>query len=821
MDLDAPTPIEELPGGILAKREDLWTFGIATGAKSRTMIKHHNGAPGIITGGTRISPQMERASAVGKVLGVPVRIHTGGGSATPEMQYSQSLGAQVIQHAPGYLTQVAAGLRRDGEARPDWQLWPFGMGRQEYVDDVAIQAQQLPFDKIGRIVCPCGSGMTLAGIIKGLEAAGVDIPIVGISVGASPFDRLNTYAPRWRERTVDIFTAALKYEQYAKRTTFGHITLDRHYEAKAIDFLRPGDLLWIVGLRNSQTKPTAPPPTMPKAPKAPKKPKHPPATPPAEKATEAATDNTLVPVIDQAHDDQAHDPIPATEDRLPLVRCAHTRLVPITELRPHPRNPNTHPPEQIRLLAKIIENTGFRNPITVSNLSGNMVKGHGRLQAAQLLHYTHVPVDFQDYDDPQQELEDLIADNTIAELASINRNTLNTLLAELATAGRDSELAGILKAHSNQQDDKRAAAGALKTRFIISPFTTIDARSGDFLERKKLWLQLGLTSENGRSDNLIFANSSQPPAIYNAKNAFEAKIGRACTWDEFFDHNPQITGSQQGTSIFNPVLCEVLYNWFLPTTGPGAILDPFAGGSVRGIVAAFLGHDYTGIELRQEQIDANLRNLADIYAALGENAPTRRPKWILGDSSNLKELIHPSARFDLIFTCPPYGDLEVYSDDPKDLSNMPLARFNEVYTGIIQTAQSYLRPQRFSIWIVGDYRDKKTSNLVNFVNTTITAHEPAAKLYNHAIFLTPAGSLAIRTSKSFPPQRKLGKTHQDAVITYNGDRLQLEALTDAAVEHVLIHHNGESKKITDALGPLSARDIVPLGDILEQLTRQA
>lgn len=46
-----------------------------------------------------------------------------------------------------------------------------------------------------------------------------------------------------------------------------------------------------------------------------------------------------------------------------------------------------------------------------------------------------------------------------------------------------------------------------------------------------------------------------------------------------------------GTSIFDPVLCELAYRWFCPPGG--SILDPFAGGSVRGIVAGILGREYT------------------------------------------------------------------------------------------------------------------------------------------------------------------------------------------------------------------------------------
>lgn len=61
-----------------------------------------------------------------------------------------------------------------------------------------------------------------------------------------------------------------------------------------------------------------------------------------------------------------------------------------------------------------------------------------------------------------------------------------------------------------------------------------------------------------------------------------------------------------GTSIFDPVLCETLVNWFCPKGGK--VIDPFAGGSVRGLISVLLGNEYTGIDLSTKQIEANFEN---------------------------------------------------------------------------------------------------------------------------------------------------------------------------------------------------------------------
>lgn len=89
------------------------------------------------------------------------------------------------------------------------------------------------------------------------------------------------------------------------------------------------------------------------------------------------------------------------------VHCSYTELVDPAVLVPNPRNPNQHPKKQIELLAKIIKSQGWRTPVTVSNRSGFVVRGHGRLQAALLLD-CKVPVDRQDYISEADEWADLI-----------------------------------------------------------------------------------------------------------------------------------------------------------------------------------------------------------------------------------------------------------------------------------------------------------------------------------------------------------------------------------------------------------------------------
>lgn len=125
------------------------------------------------------------------------------------------------------------------------------------------------------------------------------------------------------------------------------------------------------------------------------------------------------------------------------VYCAHDAIVDVTTLVPNPANPNTHPDEQIQLLGRIIrEHNGWRAPITVSNRSGFIVKGHGRLSAALLEGLKEVPVDYQNYASEAAEYSDLVADNRIAELAEIDQKMLADIFAEIDTGEMPMEATG-------------------------------------------------------------------------------------------------------------------------------------------------------------------------------------------------------------------------------------------------------------------------------------------------------------------------------------------------------------------------------------------
>lgn len=135
------------------------------------------------------------------------------------------------------------------------------------------------------------------------------------------------------------------------------------------------------------------------------------------------------------------EPRAVTPEGVPVF-CAFDELVPIGKVVPNPGNPNTHPQRQVELLAAIIRGQGWRKPITISRRSGFVVAGHGRLEAAQMLRASVVPVEYQQYATEAEEYADLMADNRIAELAEMNTAALADMLQHMDTGEIPLEMSG-------------------------------------------------------------------------------------------------------------------------------------------------------------------------------------------------------------------------------------------------------------------------------------------------------------------------------------------------------------------------------------------
>jgi hypothetical protein len=297
---------------------------------------------------------------------------------------------------------------------------------------------------------------------------------------------------------------------------------------------------------------------------------------------------------------------------------------------------------------------------------------------------------------------------------------------------------------------KPPATGPVAERFLFPPFSVLDARQGEWQERKRAWHALGLRAEVAR------------------------KCEGANAWNDL-SLNPRVAESTKkiaavgdGPTVFDPVVCELAYRWWSPETG--TIVDPFAGGAVRGVVAALLGRSYWGGELRAEQVEENRKQALTLCSV-------SQPVWSCGDS---RETLRGAPTSDFVFSCPPYGDLERYSDDPADLSAMAWPQFLEAYREIVRLSVASLRADRFACFVVGDFRDR-AGLYRNFVSETIGAfHDAGARLYNEAILVGAVGSASMRVSRQFAAGRKLCKLHQNVLVFVKGDPMRAAKLCEAA-----------------------------------------
>jgi 16S rRNA G966 N2-methylase RsmD len=443
------------------------------------------------------------------------------------------------------------------------------------------------------------------------------------------------------------------------------------------------------------------------------------------------------------------------------------------DLIPYARNSRTHSPQQVDKVAASIKEFGFLNPVIIDGKNG-IIAGHCRVLAAQKLGMNELPVIEASHLTDAQRRAYVIADNRLALDAGWDDEMLRVEFAELGEADFDLTLTGFsldeiaaLEMDHQPEDSDLPGDGPARTtlaeRFGIPPFSVLNAREGWWQSRKREWLALGIRSELGRGDNGTAAPGGS--AMCATDNSQSRARGDGAGRSKFGKCMETGIGASYGreemnaTSIFDPVLCELAYSWFSPQGG--TVLDPFAGGSVRGIVASRTGRQYIGVELRPEQVEAN-------RIQGNELCPEMPPVWHAGDSRNIDRICH-DVDADFVFSCPPYADLEVYSDDPQDLSTLNYSEFRDAYFEIIAKSCERLKQDRFACFVVGDVRDKK-GNYYNFVGDTVEAFRAAGlHYYNEAILVTAVGSLPIRAGKQFTSGRKLGKTHQNVLVFVKGE----------------------------------------------------
>jgi len=275
----------------------------------------------------------------------------------------------------------------------------------------------------------------------------------------------------------------------------------------------------------------------------------------------------------------------------------------------------------------------------------------------------------------------------------------------------------------------------LEDWFIVPPFSILNSATKEWQQKKKKWM-LRINDRAQVRQNTLSRCGHEP----HTKN-----------W-QFM----AIKGDT--TSILDPVMCEIILSWF--TNEGFNTLDPFAGDAVFGFCSAYKNRPFTGIELRGEQVEFN-QLLIDTHNLNG--------KYICDDSLNIDNHIEDNS-MDFIFSCPPYADLEIYSELENDLSNMNYEDFFKTIEKILQKTIKKLKENRFAVIVMGEVRHKNTGVYLGIIPKIIQIMcDAGLHYYNEIILQTPIGNLHMRAGAYMSNARKIGKQHQNILVFYKGN----------------------------------------------------
>ncbi len=393
------------------------------------------------------------------------------------------------------------------------------------------------------------------------------------------------------------------------------------------------------------------------------------------------------------------------------------------------KNPNRMDKAQRAALKKNIIRFGFVVPI-ITNKDLLIADGENRWEIGIELGMKKVPVIRLNVSEVDRRMLRQILNKLRGEhLPGLDIQEFKYFLDNKALAGlaelmakEEAEFLAIIK--KANFDDKYQGT-KLKDDFIFPPFSILNGRSAEWHERKKTWY------------SLIDAPAKTREGLLAKKSGI-------------------MTSINNGTSLFDPVLIEVMLAWFCPRGG--TVFDPFAGDVEPGVVALHKGYKFKGIELRQAQVDSNSEVFKKIQGEF---------ELFCNDAINLDAHVQEET-MDFLITCPPYYDLEEYSKLPEDLSNMNVEEFDAKYKQIIHKAAKTLKQNSFACFVVGEVREKN-GVYRNLVPKTIQyAQEAGLQYYNELILVNQLGTLPLRARKPFEKSRKVRKTHQNILVFFKG-----------------------------------------------------
>ena len=424
---------------------------------------------------------------------------------------------------------------------------------------------------------------------------------------------------------------------------------------------------------------------------------------------------------------------------------------PVEKLQVWEKNPRKND-EASEKLSGMIQEYGFINPIIIDQ-HGIIRAGHTRLKAAKKLDKKTVPVLIHNFENEAQAIGFAIADNKSSEWAEWDFGQLEELMKELEEQDFDTEMTGFdddEKDFNVKDYTEGVTPSPLNDDFLVPPFSVLNTSRPYWIERKKMWK--ALIGDSGETRKYTLGAK---------RNLY--------------------TQMTEGVSVLDPVLAELVNHWFLPNKKDNKILDCFAGDTVFGFVSGHKGNAFRGIELRKEQCDLN-----------NERTKEFDVKYFNDDGQNVLKHVDEKS-MDLLFSCPPYFDLEVYSKLENDASNQKnFPSFVKILENAFTDSLKCLKDNRFAVIVIGDVRNKKTGYYYDLIGEIIKIMRGNDyDIYNHIILYDRVGTAAMM-ARPYMKNRKLPKVHQNILVFYKGDTKKIK---DFFGEVEVIENEGDDMEL--------------------------
>lgn len=445
--------------------------------------------------------------------------------------------------------------------------------------------------------------------------------------------------------------------------------------------------------------------------------------------------------------------------------------IPISEIHQYKNNAKEHPAEQIEQIAKSIEQFGFNDPIAIDE-NNTIIEGHGRLLAVKKLitdgrgwlnkdHTDNgeviVPVIRLDYLDDQAKKAYILAHNKLTMNSGFDIDILSKELAGITDFDMGDFGFTELTPEEENEEELQAAREELSMTFTVPPITVLDARTELWKKRKKAWKTLIKSKEVEIDD------------------------------EESFD----------------AVLAEVMIQWFTPLREIGInVFDIFAGGPEIGFVASYMNKNFTATDIRNEQTETNTKRLSSM-GLMGN--------YICADGREIGKYI-PENTQDLFFTCPPYYDTHVTSQEENDASNQPTYEdFYEIVDKGFAEAAKCLRENRFAVVVAQNMRNHTDGGYHDFIgDIKETFKKNGFSLYDELVLVKANDEMYAEIEMS---NRKVKKTNEDILVFFKGDSNKIRDIygTDfkdflitrenaIADEKILVFYKGDTRKIREEFG---------------------